>query len=77
MSTNSEMKNYHSRYFHLQQHLIDSGYKEGDYYEGNWENDMRCGQGKEVKENGKVIYEGEWFEDKKNGKGKEVISSKT
>lgn len=77
VSTYSEKKNYQSRYFNLQQHLIDSGYKEGDYYEGEWQEDVRSGRGKEVKESGKVVYEGKWSEDKKNGLGKETISSST
>ena len=38
---------------------------------------MRCGHGKEVKEDGKVVYEGKWSEDKKNGLGTETVSSGT
>ena len=40
----------------------------GDYYEGNWREDVRHGTGKMVFQNG-LVYEGEWANDKTWGEG--------
>ena len=37
-------------------------FKDGGYYEGEWENDMKNNTGKMIYDNGSV-YEGEWEDD--------------
>lgn len=42
--------------------------KTGDKYEGYWSNNLRCGKGEYLYNDGS-IYRGEWMNDLKNGKG--------
>lgn len=41
----------------------------GQIYEGNWVDDLKCGQGRMIYANGDV-YTGEWSNDMRNGNGK-------
>lgn len=47
-------------------------YYNGDIYEGNFIDGVKCGKGKFISHNeyGSLIYEGEWKNDMKNGFGK-------
>lgn len=42
-----------------------------EQYDGNWENDTRCGQGRNIYKDGSV-YEGEWFQNVRNGYGRMI-----
>jgi hypothetical protein len=43
-------------------------YKNGDIYDGNWNDGKKHGIGK-FSINGKILYHGEWIYDKKHGNG--------
>ena len=44
-------------------------YPSGNYYIGNWKDDVKSGKGKMVWKDAGQIYEGEWDEDVQHGKG--------
>ena len=54
-------------------------FKDGEKYEGDFENDLRNGFGVYTysKENERDYYEGHWKEDKRSGKGKLVFKDGT
>lgn len=44
-------------------------YTNGEWYEGNWCNDVKCGYGKNFDRDGILIFEGYWDKGLENGKG--------
>lgn len=44
-------------------------YEDGSKYEGDWEDDVRCGFGSLTTKIGEIEYEGEWVNDKFHGNG--------
>ncbi|KAL3660088.1 hypothetical protein V7S43_015010 [Phytophthora oleae] len=44
-------------------------YANGDEYEGDWRDDLRCGQGVMRYSNSQGVYAGEWEEDRRHGFG--------
>ena len=45
-------------------------YDDGEYYEGQWKNNLRHGKGIQFYKNGKIKYEGDFSEDYFEGNGK-------
>lgn len=46
----------------------------GDYYEGEWQDDAFHGKGRQVLKDG-TVYDGKWYNDEKHGEG--VLKSKS
>ena len=45
-------------------------FESGNYYIGQYKDDLRNGKGIEYNKNGNIKYEGDWINDKKEGNGK-------
>lgn len=48
-------------------------YNNGDWYKGNFKNNMYCGEGSFFYLEKNEIYKGEWLENKKNGNGLQAV----
>jgi len=47
-------------------------YASGNSYEGNWQNDKKCGLGVMVWKDVDEVYTGEWHDDACHGRGEHV-----
>jgi hypothetical protein len=78
------------RIYHFPENF-SPGYRDSTYYEGDWRNGVRWGQGKSreflkgwapnstksrINEAHYVLYDGQWYDNKKNGKGTETYSNR-
>jgi len=50
-------------------------YENGDYYIGEWLNNLKLGKGKLYYKNGKIKYEGDFIKDKFEGNGKYIYEN--